>query len=174
MKKEAEQLQLLDCWYRQFNDRLLDFLYRGVRIRADAQDLAQETYLRMLRVKSPELIDSPRAYLYRVAIHVLDEWRTKERRAKQHSSDGLEDIAASTGLYDSPEQRELAVDLRRALQYLPASYSATLVLRWHYGMTYAEVAAHLDVTERQVKRYIVKGYAALRIRLEPTLGRASD
>ncbi len=172
--KEAEQHQLLDCWYRQFNDRLVDFLYRGVRIRADAQDLAQEIYLRMLRVKSPELIESPRAYLYRVAIHVLDEWRTKERRAKQHSSDGLEDIVASTGLYDNPRQRDLAVDLRSALHHLPASYSATLILHWHYGMTYAEVAEHLDVTERQVKRYVVKGYAALRSRLEPALDGAND
>ena len=169
----AEQQKLLDSWYQQFNDRLVDFLYRGVRIRADAQDLAQEVYLRMLRVKSPELIEAPRAYLYRVAIHVLDEWRTKERRAKLHSPDGLENLVAVTGLHD-PGRRDLAVDLSNALLQLPATYSSALILHWHHGMTYAEIAEHLDVSERQVKRYIVKGYAALRSRLEPALDDKND
>lgn len=169
----VEQKTLLDNWYRQFNDQLVNFLYRGVRIRAEAQDLAQEIYLRMLRVKNPELIAAPRAYLYRVAIHVLDEWRTKERKAKLHSSDTFEDMLVTDEATDS-HKRDLTVDLKNALEKLAPIYSATLILHWHHGMSYSEIAKRLDVSERQVKRYIVKGYATLRVRLEPGLDSTHD
>ncbi len=171
---EAERQSLLDDWYRQFNVRLVDFLYRGVRIRADAQDLAQEIYLRMLRVKNPELIESPPAYLYRVAIHVLDEWRTRERRTKLHSSDGLEELIDPADAYSGSSLSDLKVDIRNALSQLPAIHSATLIMHWHHGMTYSEIADHLQVSERQVKRYVVKGYAALRCRLGSAWGFTHD
>ncbi len=166
---EVEKLPLVDSWYRQFYDRLVDFLHQGVRNRADAQDIAQEVYLRMLRVKSPELIESPRAYLYRVAIHVLDEWRSKERRKNLQTSDDIMDLIAMAGAYDDTQQKDLSVDLTNALNELPAAQTATLILRWHHGMGYREIAEHLKVSERQIKRYIVKGYTALRSRLEPAL-----
>ena len=163
--RDTEQHPLIDEWYHAFNDRLVAFLSQGVRARADVQDLAQEIFLRLLRAKNPELIEAPRAYLYRIAIHVLDEWRTKEKRASLHSSDGLNELAGSIGTPDEPNRRDTVEDLRKALEQLPANYATTLILRWHHGMAYREIAEHLDVTERMVKRYIVKGYAALRVLL---------
>ncbi len=171
---ESESHPLVDGWYREFNDQLVGFLRRGVRAQADVQDLAQEIYLRLLRAKNPELIEAPRAYLYRVAIHVLDEWRSKERRNSLHSSAALSQLAAESGLFDDPERRDVVVDLREALLDLPVHYSTTLILRWHHGMSYKEIAEHLDVTERMVKRYIVKGYAKLRTRLETKGDRQRD
>ena len=127
--------------------------------------------MRLLRAKNPELIESPRAYLYRIAIHVLDEWRSKERRARLHSNKGLDTLVAKSDAFDDPERRDVAVDLRQALATLPVRYGTTLVLRWHHGMSYKEIAAHLDVTERMVKRYIVKGYAKLRTHLDTEGGK---
>ena len=161
-----ESHPLVDGWYHEFNDRLIGFLSQGVHAPADVQDLAQEIYLRLLRAKNPELIEAPRAYLYRVAIHVLDEWRSKERRQNLHSSKGLNRLVADSGVFDDPERRDVAVDLREALSELPTHYATTLILRWHHGMSYKEIAEHLNITERMVKRYIVKGYAKLRVRLD--------
>ena len=162
----SESHPLVDSWYREFNDRLIGFLSQGVHAPADVQDLAQEIYLRLLRAKNPELIEAPRAYLYRIAIHVLAEWRTKERRESLHSSKDLNRLVADSGALDDPERRDVAVDLREALAELPSHYATTLILRWHHGMSYKEIATHLDITERMVKRYIVKGYAKLRVRLD--------
>ena len=162
--KEIGQHSLVDDWYHEFNDRLIGFLSQGVRASADVQDLAQEIYLRLLRAKNPELIEAPRAYLYRIAIHVLHEWRAKEKRTNLHSSDGLSQLAGSIGMPDDPNRRDAVVDLQQALTDLPAHYATTLMLRWHHGMKYREIAEHLGVTERMVKRYMVKGYAELRVR----------
>ena len=58
--------------------RLKRFLRRRLRNRADAPDLAQEVYLRLLRVERPEEIRSPEAYLLTVASHLLREHTVKQ------------------------------------------------------------------------------------------------
>ena len=82
---------LIESWYAQFDGQLSRFFGKAVSAHTDLQDLSQEVYLRMLRVKNPELIHSPRPYLYRVAIHVLDERRTSHREQHVHYEFGRKD-----------------------------------------------------------------------------------
>lgn len=154
---------LVEQWYQDYRSQLLRFLGRGVSP-DDVNDLAQEVFLRLLRVPRPDLIRAPRQYLYRIATHVLAEWRGREKRARLHRCIDVGEDLPSDG--EGPADRREALDVKRALQALPRAQAAALVLRWHYGMTYREIADELDVTERMVKRYVVKGYAALRARLE--------
>lgn len=152
-------------YYFEFHEQLLRFLRRGIANDADVQDLSQEVYLRLLRVKNPELVLQPRAYVYRVAMHVLDEWRGRQRREQLHSSDAL-DVLESGETRHPPEKLELLETLRAAIRRLPPAYSAAVILKWHYGMRYQDIAQHLGISERRVKRYIVKGYAQLRVQLK--------
>ena len=167
---KAKQSQVIRRWYGQYHDQLIAFLRRGIHRPADVQDLAQEVFLRLLRVDNPELVRNPKGYLFRVAVHVLDEWRSKERRAQLHDSQGLEQLASNLGAQTDGVRYRLVAEIRRALRTLPASYSAVLILRWHHGMTYTQIAQELDISQRMVKRYIAKGYAELRLRLEPGEG----
>lgn len=43
----------------------------------DAEDLAQEVYLRLLRVEDLDAIEQPQAYLYRMARNIAAEWRAR-------------------------------------------------------------------------------------------------
>jgi hypothetical protein len=75
-----------------FTDRragLHTFFLRRIRSKADAADLAQEVYLRMLRVSDHESIRNPADYLYRVANNLVKEQ------------------AAAVDIDDAPEQEEL-------------------------------------------------------------------
>ena len=54
--------------------RLLRFLGARLPNEQDAQELAQEAYLRMLRVSDANLIRDPAAYLFRIARGLLQEW----------------------------------------------------------------------------------------------------
>src|SRR5688572_2879837 len=83
-RKHPSPHALVAEWFGLFNEQLNHVLARGVRGKEDVQDLAQEVYLRLLRVDNPELIQSPWAYLYRIAVHVLAEWRARERRQQLH------------------------------------------------------------------------------------------
>ncbi len=158
-------ISLAGQYYYEFHQQLMRFLRRGIANDADVQDLSQEVYLRLLRVKSPELVNEPQAYVYRVAMHVLDEWRGRQRRQQLHSSDSLE-LLASGEADQSAEQLQMLATVQEAIRHLPPAYSAAVILKWHYGMRYQDIAQHLGISERRVKRYIVKGYAQLRVQLK--------
>ncbi len=59
-----------------------------------------------------------------------------------------------------------AETMRRLLLTLPAKQRAVLVLRFYEDLTEAEVADVLGVTRGTVSRYVTRGLAALRARLE--------
>lgn len=171
---------LVESWYTKFNTQLTLFLGKAVSTQADLKDLSQEVYLRMLRVKNPQMIRSPRAYLYKVAIHVIDEWRSSSRKKHIHISDGFEkEIEKETGYGSLYEEQQTSIlnhkiELDNALKSLPKIYATTLIMKWHYGKSYKEISKDLNITQRQVKRYIVKGYSALRIILAKSSEQNND
>jgi len=61
---------LLIGWQQQWNRSLFQFLRRRVRTPADVEDVAQETYLRLLRARDLSAVRNPHAYLLQVASHV--------------------------------------------------------------------------------------------------------
>lgn len=153
-------------WFDQYHDQLLRFLARSLRQQADAQDLAQEVFLRILRVEDPDLIQHPRAYLYRVAVNVIQEWRLRDQRFPLEHDHNLDDIPSvaqePSAVMEAGEQAE-RVDA--AVADLPAIYRAVLMLRVTQGLTHNEVATRLGISPRMVKRYLIKAYARMRERL---------
>src|SRR5262249_42088689 len=76
------------------------FLRRRVQSQADAQDLAQEVYLRMLRVPDQEAIRNPVLYLYTVANNLAKEQAVIDRR--RASNIDVEDVEAHEQLQRLP------------------------------------------------------------------------
>src|ERR1700722_18271040 len=72
---------LLLEWRQRWNRSLVQFLRRRVRSSVDVQDLAQETYLRLLRAGDLSQVRNPQAYLLQVASHVAMEWRNRQPRS---------------------------------------------------------------------------------------------
>ena len=72
------QSRLLE-WRQRWNRSLFQFLRRRVRSSVDVQDLAQETYLRLLRADL-NAVRNPLAYLLQVASHVAMEWCDRQPR----------------------------------------------------------------------------------------------
>src|ERR1700761_7023567 len=153
---------LLKEWRRTWNRSLLRFLGRRVRASVDIEDLAQETYLRLLRARDLGEVQNPQAYLLKVASHVVLEWRER-----QPPLDRIEIMEADTQLADeaSPELEVEAtlsqVRLERKLASLSPVMRAVLLLRLRDEKSCQQIARELEITPRQVKRYLARGYALL-------------
>lgn len=149
-------------WMRRWNTGLTRFLERRVGTRVDAQDLAQEVYLRLLRAERLDLVIEPQAYLYRVASNVAAEWRIRARQSRPHSAIELETLVEAT----TPDSLvEDAVDHQRfeaALSGMSPMLRAVVFLKLRDGMTHEEIARHLGVTTRMVRRFLTAGYIQLR------------
>jgi RNA polymerase sigma factor (sigma-70 family) len=137
--------------------------YLAARLRnaaADVADLAQEVYLRLLRIDNHETIRDTPAYLFTVASHVLHQYRL--RRAAIPQSVEIMDVAAelqSVADTDPAKQVELEQrfeQLGRALyEYSPRAYT-TLVLHRCDGLSLQEIANRLGVSLSMAKRYLSK------------------
>jgi RNA polymerase sigma factor (sigma-70 family) len=160
--ESVEQHRQVARWFEENHERLLRFLALSLDAEGEAEDLAQEVFLRMLRVDNAELVRHPRAYLYRVAANVANEWRMRGRRFVVLPPSDFEGLTAPEQPEEDPDGRDRSLQVNQALEALPPMYRAAIVLRTQEGMNYREVAERLGVTERMVKRYIVKGYARLR------------
>jgi RNA polymerase sigma factor (sigma-70 family) len=157
---------MLAGWQQRWNLSLLRFLARRVRSTVDIEDLAQETYLRLLRARDLSVVRNPQAYLLRVASHVLIEWRDHQPRPESlvEMDDEL------TIDYCAPEL-ELEANLsqkrlNRTLDSASPTMRAILLLRLRDGRSCKDIAQELDITLRQVRRNLARGYALLRTALE--------
>ena len=152
----------VEAWFDRYHHRLLGFLTHELNVEAEADDLAQEVFLRLLRLDDPDAVNHPRAFLFRIASNVVSDWRDRHRRVKLESPETFEQMPSTANPINTLVAGARAEALDEALKRLPSSQSSALVLHVKHGLTYREVASHLGVSERMVKRYVVKGYASLR------------
>jgi RNA polymerase sigma-70 factor (ECF subfamily) len=157
---------LLAGWRQRWNRSLFQFLRQRVRGSVDIEDLAQETYLRLLRAPDLSQVRNPQAYLLQVARHVMLEWR-----GQNVSPDSFVEIEDALLVDDCPPELELEAQwsqerLELALEETSPVIRAVLLLRLRDAWPCPQIAQQLGLTDRQVKRYLARGYDHLRARLE--------
>jgi RNA polymerase sigma factor (sigma-70 family) len=155
----------ISSWVRQWHRQLQRFLKRRSVTDADAQDLAQEVYLRLLRFDGVELIRQPQAYLCKIAAHVACDWQLESRQSKPHSSEALDELIAEDTMAEALDAERRRQRLHAALQNLPANMRTALTLQYRDGLSYEEIAKQMNASLRSVRRYIEEGYIKLRQQL---------
>jgi RNA polymerase sigma-70 factor (ECF subfamily) len=150
--------------------RLRRFLLARVRSAADAADLVQEVFLRLLRVENHESIRMPEAYVFALANHVLYQHRL--RQAKSSAVD-IHDVLAEvqTVPENDPamqaETQQRVEELERALTHLSPRAQAALVLHRRDGFSIEEIAGQFGVSRPMAKKYLAQALLHCRQRLEP-------
>jgi RNA polymerase sigma factor (sigma-70 family) len=162
--KQAEREKLVLEWRERWNPLLLQILARRLPVPADVSDLAQEVYLRLLRVDKLDLVHNPRAYLCRVAVNIASEWRLRSARLPTTPSEDVPEhaLVADDDLEQWLDKQQNREAVKAALLALPASHRTALVLHVSKDLTYPQIAEQMSVTGRQVKRYLAKAYDQLR------------
>lgn len=157
---------LLIGWRNRWNRSLLQFLRQRVRAPVEIEDLAQETYLRLLRARDLQDVRNPQAYLLRIAGHVIAEWR--DQQAPPHSQIEVDEevlVDERTPEFEL-EARVSQERLNHVLAGVSAMMRAVLLLRLRDERPCREIAEQLGITDRQVKRYLARGYDHLRRTVE--------
>lgn len=150
--------QMVERLFAEQYAALLAFFYRRTRTRSDAPDLAQEVYLRMLRVNDVEAIQSPQRYLFTVASNLLKENAVLERRRGSRvevdeASDEwqLQELPDFAGDVDTAQRVKR---LRVVLDQLAPKCRAAVIMQYRFGLSYQEIAARLEVSPHMVKKYL--------------------
>ncbi len=167
---------------RRYQRPIFSLIYRMVRDRERAEDLAQETFVKVLNALDsyrPEYKFS--SWIFKIANNAaIDHLRRKELDTL--SLDGAPDAVTSerregTSLQiadqsESPlqelEARELGDVIERAIAQLRPEYRSCILLRHVQGYAYEEISDMLDLPLGTVKTYIHRARSELRTLLEST------
>ena len=154
---------------RAHGQDLLRFIAKRLRTSADASDIAQETYVRLLRLERKDLIRDPRPYLYRIAANVLFESELRRRATafgQLKLGAGSEFEPGAIDAQGEAEVLELRARLESALQGLSAKCRAGIHMHRRERMTYDEIAAALGISSSMVKKYLAQGLQHCREHLQ--------
>jgi RNA polymerase sigma-70 factor (ECF subfamily) len=145
-------------------------LYRIAGTREEAEDLAQETFLRLHR--SPELWKglqleprghNVRAWLYRVATNLAyNALRSQQRRTRREDVVIGQTLSAGRSEPDpveAVEREDERAAVRRTLAALPERQAQLLLMR-HSGLSYRELAEALGIAPGSVGTSLVRAEAA--------------
>lgn len=149
---------LLASFQEHYAD-LLRFLARRLGDVEHAADVAQDTYLRLSNLPAGQAIDEPRAFLFRVAGNLaIDRLRREKRLATLHADEEAanEICDPATSLEDALLASERLNQLDDALDQLPANARLALLLNRLDGLSHAQIAVRLGVSESMVGKYLVQ------------------
>src|SRR5947207_5563354 len=153
--------------FERYREPMYGFFRRRLNEAARAEDLAQETFLAVLRgVSRYEPRALFRTYLYGIALKLLAAERRKRSREGTHAEEAS-DRAVST-------DPEASLWVQRAIEKLDADAREVLLLREYEQLSYAEIAALLRVPVNTVRSRLFRARMALKELLVPQQGRSQE
>lgn len=152
------------------HDEIHAYLWRLLGDAADAEDAAQDVFLRAYRAFARLRPGSNhRAWLYKIA---TNRAYSALKRRRQHAANHIpliDELYADP--VESPDHRasmnETLAAVRRAIDALPPKQQAAVILRHVQGLAYAEVAEALGCSEDSARANVYQGVRRLRAEFAP-------
>ena len=165
---------------RRYERPVFSLVFRMVRDRETAEELAQETFIKVLNNidrYQPQFKFS--SWLFKIANNIaIDHLRKRQivtisMDGSPHAATAAEAEATSFDVairqesaLEEMEARELGSEIEKAIAQLRPEYRSCIMLRHVEGRSYEEIAATLDLPLGTVKTYIHRA----RIQLRDALG----
>ena len=170
----------------RYRTPLVNFLYRMVRSREQAEDLAQEVFVRVYRARE-EYVPSAKVttWLFRIATNLaLNSLRDHRHQKQEVSMDAPLTVDAEDGderpfevadKHPTIEQELVEEDrkkmIRHAIEKLPEKQRAAVLLHKYQELDYGEIAKILSCSESALKSLLFRAYETLRVELAPLVAR---
>lgn len=178
-----------DLLVRKYQHRVVKLVMRYLRDPADAEDVAQEAFIKAYRAL-PQFRGESAFYtwLYRIAINTAKNAAVSRSRSPVEydldlqDSDESYEVQARMADHDTPEALALAEEIRavvaQAIDSLPEELRTAIVLRELDGQSYEDIAATMDCPVGTVRSRIFRAREVIDRRLlqvfEGGLGRVEE
>lgn len=176
---QAGDKAAFDLLVRKYQHRVLKLVGRFVSDAAEAEDVAQEAFLKAYRALASFRGDSAfYTWLYRIAINTAKNALVSNRRRPVDFDLDLQDPEqydrhARLKESDTPEGVLLTEEIRnvveRAMEQLPEDLRTAIILRELEGMSYEEIAEAMDCPVGTVRSRIFRAREAIDRKLKPLL-----
>lgn len=163
MEQEHDQLQ----FSRRWRPALMSFFLRRVRDHAEAEDLTQEVFIRLVGHAEND-VQSPEAWVFRVAANLLHDRARRGRVRADYlmrlSSAEREDVEPIDP-YRILAGRESVSQIAAGLEELPERTREIFMLYRLENLTQAAIAESYGISASAVKQHVMKAMAHLMARM---------
>lgn len=143
----------------QYADMIFRLAYSYLKSRTDAEDVMQETLLKLYTERTE--FDTPEHRRYWVVRVAVNECKRLLRSPWRRRTGPLEE-AAETAVFDTPAQTELFQQVMR----LPPKYRAAVYLHYYEGCDVKEIAALMNANPSTVQTWLMRARGQLKTNLK--------
>lgn len=169
-----------DVLVRKYQHKIIKLIMRYVRDQSEAQDVAQETFIKAYRALARFRGDSAfYTWLYRIAINTAKNHLVAQGRRPPDTDIDAEDAVQYDGPSalkenGSPEHQvlkdEIEAAIFSAIDELPEDLRTAITLRELEGLSYEEIAQAMGCPIGTVRSRIFRAREAIDMKLKPLLG----
>src|SRR5512146_2186090 len=163
-----QRAELVTRLFREHNEALVRFLALRLRSQQEAKEVAQEAYVRLLKLDQPGAVGFLRAFLFKTAANLAVDRIRHEQMARRvvRETRFLEELSAQP----TPEQfvtdaQELKL-VERLIDELPPKCRRAFLLHKVYGLDFADIAKQMGLGERMVRTYVCRAILYCRAGLD--------
>ncbi len=156
-RKETEQSQWFVDAVLPYEAGLRRWIHSRFSAIRDVDDLVQETFSRILKVRESGPIPNPQAFLFVVSRNLAINRLQRMNLDYPPDSRGIDPrelVDEMAGPFDSTALREEIDDLVSAFQSLPERCRQVMTLRKIYGLSQKEIASELGISEHTVEAQV--------------------
>ena len=161
-------MSVADAWFDRevlpLEALLMQFLERNWRNPSDVPDFRQDVYVRVYEAALKQIPENTAQFVLATARNLLIDRARHERVIPIETAANLEEIGIATEM-PGPDRVVMARDelrhLQAALDRLPPRCREAIVLRRIRGLSRAEIAVRMGITEFSVSRYLSRGICVL-------------
>lgn len=148
--------------YQQHRTELCRYLVHKTRLNAvEAEDVVQSAFARFSAIDSPQTVQNPRAYLYKVAMNLAIDHQRRHQVQDNYMQAVVDDQASASA--PGPEQvvdgRQRLGILSRALWCMPKKRRQLLLMSRFDGLSFAEIGRQVGLSESVVRKHISNALA---------------
>ncbi|MEM7017476.1 MAG: RNA polymerase sigma factor [Pseudomonadota bacterium] len=148
------------------------FAWRMLNNVTDAEDIAQETFLRVWRnaqqwqPKNAQVL----TWIHRIAHNLCIDLQRRRKRITEDIDDHADTLSADINLTEELVKAQTAQRVSKALQTLPERQRGAIVLCYYQGLSNQEAASVLDISVQALESLMARGRRTLKqLLLEETV-----
>jgi RNA polymerase sigma factor (sigma-70 family) len=168
IKSPGRANEFVNGLVRAHGAQLQRFLMRMLGRRELAEEVAQETYLKLYRLSRPEEVACPQALLFDVAtkLAITHLRRTRAETARAASAVDMEELPDE---WSRPDRRAMAAQamqrLTQIIEELPPNLREVFVMRYVQQMARPEIAQQLNISVNAIEQRLTRALVVCRTRL---------
>ena len=142
-------------WYSEHQPWLIAWLCKQVACKSRAQDLSQDTFVKLLLKPAQTQLNQPRAYLAKIAHGLMvDHWRRQDLERNYLQQLGLSEEAATLSLEQQQAVIETLCQIDKMLETLPSKVKQVFLMSKLDHKKNKDIAEELSMSLSSVEKHL--------------------